>query len=68
MNNQLHLNRRQFLRATGPSGMALPPASAFAPEMLSAQSLAKTIGVRCIGVGTRRGSTARSVKEDHGCR
>jgi hypothetical protein len=68
MNNQLHLNRQQFLRATGQPATALAAASAFAPAMLSAPSPAKTLGVRCIGVETRRGSTARSVKEDHGCR
>jgi predicted dehydrogenase len=61
MNNELHLNRRQFLRATGQSATALAAASAFAPAMLSAQSPAKTIGVGCIGVGTRGGDLLDTV-------
>ena len=55
MNNTPPLNRRQFLRTTGQATTTLAAASAFAPALLSAQSPAKTIGVGCIGLGTRGG-------------
>ena len=55
MNNELHLNRRQFLRSTGQAATTLAAASAFAPAILSAESPTKTIGVGCIGLGTRGG-------------
>jgi len=55
MNDKLHLNRRQFLRSTGQAATALAAASTFAPAILSAESPTKTIGVGCIGLGTRGG-------------
>ena len=55
MNNELHLNRRQFLRSTGQAATTLAVASALAPAILAAKAPLKTIGVGCIGLGTRGG-------------
>ncbi len=55
------LNRRQFLRATGQAATTLTLAPAFAPAVLSAQSTARTIGVGCIGLGTRGGDLINTV-------
>lgn len=55
MNNELYLNRRQFLRSTGQAATTLAATSTFAPAILSAESSTKTIGVGCIGLGTRGG-------------
>lgn len=44
------LNRRRFLHATG-----LATASAFLPQVPAAPAPAKTLGVGCIGLGTRGG-------------
>ena len=46
--------RREFLRTTGKAA-TLAAATAYAPAVLSAPSLARTIGVGCIGLGTRGG-------------
>src|SRR5512137_852870 len=61
MKDKLHLNRRQFLRTTGQAATSLAAASAFAPAILSAESTAKTIGVGCIGLGTRGGDLINAV-------
>ena len=53
MNGNSTLNRRQFLRTTGQVATTLAAASASAPAILSAESPAKTIGIGCIGLGTR---------------
>ena len=53
MNNELHLNRRQFLRSTGQVATTLAAVSTFAPAILSAESPTNTIGVGCIGLGGR---------------
>jgi hypothetical protein len=53
MNDTSILNRRQFLRTTGQVTAALTAASSFAPALLSAPSPGDTIGVGCIGLGTR---------------
>lgn len=55
MNNELHLNRRQFLRSSGQAAATLAAASTFAPSILSVESPTTTIGVGCIGLGTRGG-------------
>lgn len=55
------LNRRQFLRAAGQTATTLAAASAFAPAIVSAESPAKTIGVGCIGIGTRGGDLLKAV-------
>ena len=47
--------RRQFLRTTGQTAAALAAATSFAPVVLPAELPAKTIGVGCIGLGTRGG-------------
>ena len=61
MNEKLHLNRRQFLSTTGQAATSLAAVSAFAPVILSAESPAKTIGVGCIGLGTRGGDLINAV-------
>ena len=55
MPHNLIVSRRQFLRTTGQTATTLAAASAFAPALLSAEAPAKTIGVGCIGLGTRGG-------------
>lgn len=55
MKRNPNLNRRQFLRTTGQAATTLAAASTFAPAILSAQSANQTIGVGCIGLGTRGG-------------
>jgi len=61
MNEHLPLNRRQFLRTTGHTAAALATASALAPSVLSAASPGRTIGVGCIGLGTRGGDLINAV-------
>lgn len=61
MNDPQVLNRRQFLRTTGQAATTLAAASTFAPAILSAESTAKTIGVGCIGLGTRGGDLINAV-------
>ena len=55
------LNRRQFLRTTGQAAATLAAASTSAPAILSTASAGKTIGVGCIGVGTRGGELLNAV-------
>jgi predicted dehydrogenase len=55
------LNRRQFLRDTGKAATTLAVASAFAPTVLTAKSPNETIGVGCIGLGTRGGDLIDAV-------
>ncbi len=61
MNDNLILNRRQFLRTTSQAATTLAAASTFAPAILSAASPGKTIGVGCIGIGTRGGDLLNAV-------
>jgi predicted dehydrogenase len=61
MNDTFILNRRQFLRTTGQATAALTAASSFAPALLSAASPGNTIGVGCIGLGTRGGDLIDAV-------
>ena len=61
MNDKLILSRRQFLRTTGQTATALAAASSFVPAILSAPAPGKTIGVGCIGLGTRGGDLLNTV-------
>jgi len=61
MNDKPTLNRRQFLRTSGQAAATLAAAAPFAPAILSAQSSGNTIGVACIGLGTRGGDLLDSV-------
>ncbi len=61
MNNQLNLTRRQFLQHSGKAASMLAAASALAPAVLPAQSPGRTIGVGCIGLGTRGGDLINAV-------
>ncbi|MBP8260260.1 MAG: Gfo/Idh/MocA family oxidoreductase [Verrucomicrobia bacterium] len=60
LNNPSHLTRRQFLESTGKGVATLAAVSAAAPSILSAPSPNKTIGVGCIGIGTRGGGLINS--------
>ena len=55
------LDRRQFLRTACQTATTLAAVSTFAPAILSAESPAKTIGVGCIGLGTRGGNLIEEV-------
>jgi len=55
MNDAPILNRRQFLINTGQAATTLAAASTFAPAILAAEAPGRTIGVGCIGLGTRGG-------------
>ncbi len=61
MNENSTLNRRQFLCTTGQVATTLAAASTFAPAVLSAPAPGKTIGVGCIGLGTRGGDLIEAV-------
>lgn len=61
MNDQLPLDRRAFLRTTGQAATSLLAASTFPPTLLSAPSPGGTIGVGCIGLGTRGGDLINAV-------
>ena len=61
MNDNPTLNRRQFLRTTGQAAGALTAASTFVPAVLYAASPGKTVGVGCIGLGTRGGDLMDAV-------
>jgi len=61
MNDPQPLNRRQFLRATGQAATTLAAASTLAPAILCAESTARTVGVGCIGLGTRGGDLINAV-------
>ena len=60
MSNGPALNRREFLRNTGQVA-TLAAATAYAPAILAAPSPNKTIGVGCIGLGTRGGDLIKSL-------
>jgi len=61
MKHDICLNRRRFLRTAGQTATVLTAASAFAPAILAAESPAKSIGVGCIGIGTRGGDLLNAV-------
>lgn len=60
-NNPPNLNRRQFLRTAAQTTTVLTAASAIAPALLSAPAPGKTVGVGCIGLGTRGGDLLEAV-------
>ena len=55
------INRRQFLRTAGQTAGLLAAASTFAPAAISAPAAGSTIGVGCIGIGTRGGDLLNAV-------
>ncbi|HOK76834.1 MAG TPA: Gfo/Idh/MocA family oxidoreductase [Verrucomicrobiota bacterium] len=55
MDTNSTLNRREFLRTTTRAATTLTAAASIAPAILSAESSTRTIGVGCIGIGTRGG-------------
>lgn len=62
MPDHRNLNRRKFLGTTGRAATALAAASTLgAPAMLSARSPSQTLGVGCIGLGTRGGDLLKAV-------
>jgi predicted dehydrogenase len=61
MSDSIILTRRQFLQDTGKAATALAAVSAFAPAVLAAKSPNETIGVGCIGLGTRGGDLINAV-------
>jgi len=61
MNDTSILNRRQFLRTTSEATLALAAATSFAPALVSGASPGNTIGVGCIGLGTRGGDLIEAV-------
>ncbi len=61
MNDQLVLTRRQFLENTSKASITLAAASAYSPSLLAAKSPNETIGVGCIGLGTRGGDLLSAV-------
>ena len=61
MQSHPELNRRQFLRTAGRAATTLAAATAVAPTILSDPAPGKTIGVGCIGIGTRGGDLLNSV-------
>ena len=61
MNDPLSLTPRQFLQDTGKAATTLAAASAFVPSLLAAKAPSETIGVGCIGLGTRGGDLINAV-------
>jgi predicted dehydrogenase len=61
MNPSLNLSRRQFIRETGAAATVVAATSALAPSLLAARSPNETIGVGCIGLGTRGGDLINAV-------
>lgn len=59
--NPASINRRQFLRTAGQTATVLAAASAAVPSILSAATPSQTIGVGCIGIGTRGGDLLNAV-------
>jgi len=61
MNTTTLLNRRRFLQTTGRAASLAAAASTLAPTVLSAPAPARTIGIGCIGLGTRGGDLINAV-------
>ena len=61
MKDQPILSRRQFLRTTGAAATTAAAAATLAPAVLAAPLPGKTIGVGCIGLGTRGGDLINAV-------
>src|SRR5512138_1925878 len=61
MTTKPHLSRREFLGQTSKATAAMAATTALAPAVLSAKSPNQTIGVGCIGLGTRGGDLINGV-------
>ena len=61
MNYDASVNLRQFLRTAGQTATVLTAASTLAPAVLSVPAAVQTIGVGCIGIGTRGGDLLNAV-------
>ncbi len=61
MSDEVRLKRRRFLRNAGQGATAIAAFPAFAPAVLAKPSPANTIGVGCIGLGTRGGDLINAV-------
>jgi predicted dehydrogenase len=61
MQNHSELNRRQFLRTASRAATTWAAATAVAPTILSDPAPGQTIGVGCIGLGTRGGDLLNAV-------
>ena len=58
----MNVSRRRFLGDAGKTVTIMTAASAIAPSLLAAESPNETIGVGCIGIGTRGGDLLNAVK------
>jgi predicted dehydrogenase len=61
MNEPNSITRRQFLDSSGRTAALLAASTSLAPGILSAKSSNETIGVGCIGLGTRGGDLIKGV-------
>lgn len=61
MNAKNLITRRQFVAGAGKSAAALGLFSSVAPAVLASKSPGKTIGVGCIGMGTRGGDDLKGL-------
>jgi len=59
MNPAERVTRRDFVTTTGKTAAAIG-ATAWAPAVLAARSPNETIGVGCIGIGTRGGDVLKA--------
>jgi predicted dehydrogenase len=57
----MNVSRRRFLGDAGKTVTIMTAASAIAPSLLAAESPNETIGVGCIGIGTRGGDLLNAV-------
>jgi predicted dehydrogenase len=68
MNDRTRPNRREFLRTAGRAATTLAAATAVAPTILADPAPGQTIGVGCIGIGTRGGDLLNAVAVAPGAR
>lgn len=61
MKNPHSITRRKFLGSSARFATTIATISAVAPSILSAQAPSKTIGIGCIGLGTRGGDLINAV-------
>jgi predicted dehydrogenase len=61
MNEIANPARREFLKTTGTVAATLAALPAFAPAVLAARAPNETLGIGCIGLGTRGGDLINSV-------
>ena len=60
MDRESGLSRRRFLQSTGKTATLLAASSAVAPAVLAAPSPNRTLGIGCIGLGTRGGDLIKA--------